>query len=195
MTDVAIVKQEFDETLGYIRQDLRWLLEKRSSLNYTIALLVGCGCEMLAACAGDKKRLGERVFAELLPTTSELQALADRLYAALRDGLAHGFDTKHLRVDGKEHQIYLSSLGAQGFTIVKNERGIGLQIGIGALAEGLCAKITEFEGRLTHDEDARRHFMDARQRSADLNTTEAAAWRVLVATHLAETVDRPPMPF
>ena len=185
MTDFAVVKLEFDETLGYIRQDLRWLLEKRSSLNYTIALLIGCGCEMLAACDGDNKRLGERVFAELLPPRRELQALADRLYSALRDGLAHGFDTKHLLVDGTEHQIYLSSLGAQEFTIVRNERGIGLRIGIGVLAEGLCAKITEFEGRLEHDEDARQRFMDARQRTADLNATEAAAWRALVATHLA----------
>ena len=55
MTDFAVVKLEFDETLGHIRQDLKWLLEKRSGLNYTIALLIGCGCEMLAACGGDEK--------------------------------------------------------------------------------------------------------------------------------------------
>jgi hypothetical protein len=184
MTDLAVVKQEFNESLRYIRQDLRWLIERKSGLNYTIALLIGCGCEMLAACAGDKKRLGERVFAELLPTRPELQVLAERLYSALRDGLAHGFDTKHLRVDGTEHQIYLASLGGQEFTIVRNERGIGLRIGVGALAESLCAKITEFEARLEHDEHARRRFMGARQRTADLNGTEAAAWRALVAAHL-----------
>ena len=182
MIDLAVIRREFDETLGYIRQDLRYL--KQSDLNYTIALLIGCGCELLAACAGDRRRLGERVFAELLPPSTELQVLADRLYAALRDGLAHGFDTKHVRVDGTEHQIYLSSLGPQEFTIVRNDRGIGLRIGIGALAEGLCAKITEFEGRLMDDENARRRFMDARQRTADLNAIEAAAWRVLVDTHL-----------
>lgn len=184
MTDFAVVMQEFDETLGYIREDLRWLLEKRSSLNYTIALLIGCGCEMLAACAGDRKRFGERVFAELLPREKELQVLADRLYSALRDGLAHGFDTKHLWVDGKEHQIYLSSQGMQGFSIIKNDRGIGLLIGIGALAEALCVKITELEDRLKNNEDARQRFMDARQRTADLNSAEATAWRTLVAAHL-----------
>jgi hypothetical protein len=37
MVDFASVKLEFDETLGYIRQDLRYLLDKHSSLNYTIA--------------------------------------------------------------------------------------------------------------------------------------------------------------
>lgn len=139
---------------------------------------------MLAACAGDRYRRGERVFAELLPDTKDLQALAVRLYSALRDGLAHGFDTKHLRVDGTEHQIYLTSLGPQGIAVVRNKRGIGLQIGIGALAERLCTKITEFEDQLTHDEDARRRFMEARQPKADLNASEEAAWRALVAAHL-----------
>ncbi len=185
MTEFAAVKQEFDETLGYVRHDLRWLL-KHSSLNYTIALLIGCGCEMLAASAGDRKRRGERVFAELLPATDELQALASRLYSVLRDGLAHGFDTKHLRVDGTEHQIYLSSSGPQEIAIEKNQRGIGLRIGIGGLAEKLCDKISEFEYRLTHDEVARQSFMDARQRAADLNTTEAVAWRSLAAGRLTQ---------
>jgi hypothetical protein len=115
-----------------------------------------------------------------LPDTEALQVLAERLYSALRDGLAHGFDTKHLRVDGMEHQIYLASLGSQEIAIQKNRRGIGLRIGIGLLAEGLCAKITDFEKQLLLEEDVRQRFMYARQRTADLNTNEAAAWRALV---------------
>ena len=119
----ADIRGEFDETLGYIRQDITWLLDHNSGLNYTIALLVGCGCETLADCRGGTKRKGEKVFAELLPS-GELQVLANRLYGALRDGLAHGFDTKHLSVDGAEHQIYLDSRGPQGIAIVNNSRGI-----------------------------------------------------------------------
>ena len=175
----ADIQQEPGETLGYIRQDIRWLLAHDSGLNYTIALLVGCGCEMLADCRGGTKRLGEIVFAELLPP-GELQTLAKRLYGALRDGLAHGFDTKHLSVDGTEHQIYLDSRGPQGIMIVKTSRGIGLKIGIRSLAEALCAKITDFETLLRQDEEARKRFMKARQRAADLNTEEAAAWRAMV---------------
>lgn len=175
----ADIKEEFDETLGYIRQDIKWLLDKDSGLNYTIALLVGCGCEALAACRGDTKRKGEMVFAELLPS-GELQILATRLYGALRDGLAHGFDTKHILADGTQHQIYLNSRGPQGIAVVKNSRGIGLRIGIRSLAESLCAKITDFETLLRQDEDARRRFQAAHQRAADLNKDEAAAWRAMV---------------
>jgi len=175
------IKQEFDETLGYIRGDITWLIT-HSCLNYTIALLIGCGCEMLAACEGDtRKRHGEKVFAELLPA-GELQVLADRIYAALRDGLAHGFDTKHLLEDDEEHQIYLSVQGPRDIKIIKPpERGVGLHIGTRPLAEALCAKITEFENLLQHDEAAQQRFLKARQPTAALNTSEAAAWRTLVA--------------
>ena len=119
------------------------------------------------------------VFAELLPS-GDLQVLATRLYGALRDGLAHGFDTKHIFVDATEHQIYLDSRGRQTIVIVNNSRGIGLRIGIRSLAESLCAKITDFEVLLRQDEDARRRFQDAHQRTADLNVDEAAAWRAMV---------------
>jgi hypothetical protein len=176
---IEYIKREFAETLGYIRGDLRWLLEKNSGLNYTIGLLIGCGCEMLAACREDGKRLGEKLFAELLPP-GEWQQLADRLYSALRDGLAHGFDTKHLRVDDREHQIYLDSRGRQGLYIVNNNRGIGLHIGVRELAERLCLKIDEMERLVFDDEAVRERFMKSRQRTADLNTKEADAWRALV---------------
>jgi hypothetical protein len=174
------IKQEFHESLGYIRQDLKWLIEHDSGLNYTIALLIGCGCEMLAACESDRNRLGEKVFADLLPP-GEWQVLADRIYGAVRDGLAHGFDTKHLLVDGNEHQIYLSVRGDQEIRIIRNVRGVGLCIGIRSLAEKLCDKIDKFEAILERDEDARHRFMKARQPTACLNTSEAAAWRTLIA--------------
>ena len=176
---LAYVKAEFAVTLGYIRQDIRWLLDKDSGLNYTIGLLIGCGCEMLAACAGDKKRLGEKIFAELLPS-GDWQLLAERLYTALRDGLAHGFDTKHLVVDGREHQIFLSSRGRGGLGFRRDSQGIGLHIGLRVIAGRLCEKIDEFEALLAHDVEARRRFVAARQRTATLKSAEADAWRRLV---------------
>lgn len=177
---LAYVKAEFAVTLGYIRQDIKWLLDKDSGLNYTIGLLIACGCEMLAACAGDKKRRGKKVFAELLPS-GDWQLLAERLYTALRNGLAHGFDTRHLVVDGREHQIVLSSSGRGGLGFTRDSEGItGLHIRLRVIAEGLCAKIDEFEAVLAHDAQARQRFVAARQPTAVLNSAEADAWRRLV---------------
>ena len=41
------IEKEFNETFGYVRQDIAEILKKNLGLNYTIALLVCCACEML----------------------------------------------------------------------------------------------------------------------------------------------------
>lgn len=178
------IKQEFDVSLGYVRQDIRWLLQSGSSLNYTVALLIGCGCEMLAAAKGDNKRRGQYVLAELLPA-GDWRLIADRLYTALRDGLAHGFDTKHLVVDGKPIQIYMTWRWP-GLVEIMCESGgvIGVRIGTVVLANALCAKIDEFEKLLQQDEAARQQFKTASeyQRLAHFNRKELAAWQRLLKT-------------
>jgi hypothetical protein len=170
----AEIKGEFDETLGYIRGDLDWLIKNKPNLHYSVALLVGCGCEMLAASRDHRKRHGEVVFAELLPP-GDWQVLATTLYGALRDGLAHGFDTKHILVDGKEHQICLNSTAPTQFTFRDSGRGLILSIEIKSIAGALCAKITDLENLLKQDAEARERFMKARQRPAKLSQDEATA--------------------
>jgi hypothetical protein len=175
------IKSEFDETLGYLRNDLDWLITNKPCLHYTVALLVGCGCEMLAACRGpESKRRGEIVLAELLPE-GDWRILAERLYTALRDGLAHGFDTKHIVVDGQQYQISLRSRGrGPQLMFLDSDRGPILSIHIKSIATDLCAKITDFEELLKRDADSRQRFLRASQPVASLNEREKAAWRNLV---------------
>jgi hypothetical protein len=176
------IEDEFKHSLGYVRGDIKWLIDRNSGLNYTIALLIGCGCEMLAAAEGDIKcRRGERVFAELLPA-GDWRLLADRLYSALRDGLAHGFDTKHIDIDGKPIQIYISSHYQDAMAIIRMGHGLGLAVGVQTLAVALCDKIDQFEVLLRQNEPARRLFKTAieYQRTLLLNATERAAWDRLV---------------
>src|SRR5688500_13696948 len=90
------IKTEFDESLGYIKNDISALCRQNERVNYTVALLVACGCEVLAEGWGGRRP--HDVFAELLPDT-DWKALAKPLYEALRNGLTHKFDTKHLHVD------------------------------------------------------------------------------------------------
>ena len=177
----ADIKKEFDESLGYIRNDVTAIRHGRHTVNYTVALLIGCGCEMLAAGRGDRKH-PERILAALLPP-GDWRLLAPRLHTALRDGLAHGFDTKHLHVDDQAIQIYISWGEKEVIRIRRVPGRLGLYIGIQPLAEALCEKINQFEATLRHDEAARKVFKNAReyQRSTDLNQNEAAAWRRLVA--------------
>jgi hypothetical protein len=133
---------------------------------------------MLASAEGDiKGRRGEKVFAELLPA-GDWRLLADRLYSALRDGLAHGFDTKHIDIDGSPVQIYISVHYREIMAIVRSGSGQGLAGGAKLLAVALCDKINQFEERLKQDEAARRLFKTAIEYQCTLllNTTERAAW-------------------
>ncbi|MDP8983316.1 MAG: hypothetical protein M3O35_22300 [Acidobacteriota bacterium] len=177
----ADIEKEFDESLGYIRNDIAELRRLNCSLNYTVALLVGCACEVLASC-GVERRHDYQIFAELLPE-GDWRLLAKPLFNALRNGLAHGFDTKHLHVGKEAIQIYISWSEKNVISIREATGADGLFIGIQPLAERLCARINEFRAKLQSDEVARHQFRRAsqRERTAQCSQSETEAWRRLAA--------------
>ena len=109
--------------------------------------------------------------------------LGDSLYTALRDGLAHGFDTKHLDVGSSAAiQIYIS-WGNQNVVEIRRVGGdLGVFVGVQPLAEALIAKIDAFEAQLRANEETRTMFKEAceYQRVKPLDHNELAAWNRLV---------------
>lgn len=177
----ADIEKEFDESLGYIKNDIFALCRQSETVNYTVALLVACGCEFLAEGRGDRKQPHD-VFAELLPT-EDWKVLAKPLWEAVRNGLAHKFDTKHLHVDGQRIQIYFSWTG-KIVDIGPANGGTGLFIRTRLLGGLLCTKIEEFRQKLQADAAARRSFRQA-YKSQDwtrCSAIETAAWKRLVAS-------------
>jgi hypothetical protein len=155
------IKQEFDESLGYIHNDIAWLCEHNSGLNYTVALLIGCACEALADSGAYPTKV--RALAELLPD-DEWKQLAKPLFDALRNGLAHSFDTKHLQVNGEPIQIYIDWAMTTVIAIRKANGADGLFIGARPLAANVCAAINAFRARLQSDAVACQRFRDALER-------------------------------
>lgn len=152
-TTYADIEREFDESLGYIHNDIQALCASRNTLNYTVALLVGVACEALEdACAYPSKL---KVLAELLPDT-DWQQLAKPLFEAIRHGLAHHFDTKHIHVDGEVVQIYLSWSMKETIRIKQVNGHDALYLGTCQLGAGVCRKIQDFKTRLQHDSVARQ---------------------------------------
>jgi|SRR5579872_4764931 len=178
----AAIEKDFRESLGYVRDDIEALVNGQTKPNYTVALLVGCGCEMLAA-AYNKRKHPEEILAELLPP-GDWRVLSKRLYTALRDGLAHGFDTKHLDVDGEVIQIIIAWLDGDLIDLARvSPWGLAVWISVLTLAKDLCAKITAFENDLKGDEVLRRQFKRSceHQQMTTLDTREKQAWERLVA--------------
>ena len=173
----AEIEQEFNESLGYVRNDIIALCRQDEKVNYTVALLVGCGCEILANALGDRIQPHD-VLAELLPT-EDWKTLAKPLYKALRNGLAHKFDTKHLHIDGQIIQVYFS--WSQAEIVLVRLGGQGLFIGTRPLGTVLCSKIEELHQKLKEDLAAREQFRRAYERETitKCSAIETAAWKRL----------------
>jgi hypothetical protein len=165
----ADIKKEFEESLGYIHNDIEWLCEHDSSLNYTIALLIGCACEALSD--GGAYPSKQAALADLLPD-DDWKRLAAPLFDSLRNGLAHSFDTKHLQVGTQSVQIYMNFRTQAIIVIESMQDGDGLILGTRPLAKKMCQKIKEFETKLRNDPEACRRFRDAMQRGRTANCPE-----------------------
>ena len=155
MAAYAEIKHEFDVTLGYIRDDINALCNGTQTLNYTVGLLIGVACEALEdAGAYPNKRT---VLADLLPD-DDWRQLKDVLFDALRNGLAHNFDTKHIHINGRLVQIYMV-WGLPKPTAIGMRNGEeALEIGTCVLGRGICRMIDEFRAKLQNDTSACETF-------------------------------------
>ena len=100
------IEQEFRQTFGYVRQDIAEILNKNLGLNYTIALLVCCACEMLTWYRGLRDDQASEVFTSLLPDTEPYKAIGKTLWEALRNGLAHKFRPDTIRIGDRGVALY-----------------------------------------------------------------------------------------
>jgi hypothetical protein len=175
----SAIHSEFENSFGFIRNDLRAVCAGKETINYTVMLLVGCGCEMLAAARGDRKHPA-RILEEILEP--EWKPLANALFSALRNGLAHGFDTKHLIVDGVSYQIYMQWKARAVVRLHRTPLTTRLEIGPPLLAARICQKIDELQALLRADAGARATWFEHAHRydrERPLNRHELEAWSKL----------------
>jgi hypothetical protein len=172
----ADIKHEFDVTLGYIHDDIRALCAGTETVNYTVALLIGVACEALedAGFYANKKT----ALADLLPD-ADWRQLAGVLYEALRNGLAHNFDTKHIHVNGQVVQIYLVWRTRRAITIEQRNGEESLSLGTCVLGKGICDKINEFRAKLQSDPVACERFKTSLNSSGRQVDCKPALWNIL----------------
>lgn len=176
MTSYREIEHEFSVTLGYIRDDINALCRGSERLNYTVALLVGVACEALEDAGAYPDKI--LVLSELLPD-SDWRKLTRVLFEALRHGLAHNFDTKHINIDGKLVQIYMAWDLPHPIEIKMQGDEEQIRIGTRVLGIGICKKIEEFRAKLRNDADARERFRSSLNRSSREVKCDGEVWRVL----------------
>ena len=171
----SFIQREFKETLGYVRQDIAKILDDKLGLNYTIALLACCACEMLAWHREDESY---RVFTSLLPDVEQYKVIGKVLWEALRNGLAHKFRPDTIKIDGEEWRFQLYSQPGPAIAVSAGEPN-WIRMNIRTISERVIAQITTYENELRNDAVSRQKFKVksenfVRQLPADASKISAA---------------------
>ncbi len=174
----AEIREEFEYSLGYINGDIQALCRGPLHLQYTVALFVGVACEALedAGAYADKTSVLE----EMLPD-ADWKKLKRPLFDAIRHGLAHNFDTKHIYVDGNVIQIHFFWDQPEMIRIQQANGKDRLYIGTCSLGDAVCRKILDFKIKLQNDPDARQRFSNSLNRSGRRVDCDPQLWSVLRA--------------
>lgn len=93
ITPFETIKRSFQQLFSFLLHDLEFIVSQAQGGNYAAVLLAMSACEALGRVRYGGEGKGSQFFAEyLLPVA--WQPLAPDLYNALRNGLAHSYDTK-----------------------------------------------------------------------------------------------------
>lgn len=170
------IKHEFDVTLGYIRNDINALCNGKQTLNYTVGLLIGVACEALEEAGAYPNK--KTVLADLLPD-DDWRQLQDVLFDALRNGLAHNFDTKHIHLNGRLIQIYMVWGLPKPIAIGWRNGEEALEIGTCFLGRGICRTIDDFRAKLQNDSAACERFRKSLDSSGRRVDCRPELWELL----------------
>ena len=157
------IEKEFQETFGYVRQDIKAIQDL--GLSYSIALLVCCACEMLAWHRDLNDGQTYHVFTSLLPDTEPYSVIGKPLWESLRNGLAHKFRPDTIKIEGDEWRIAIRSWTSElciSFTKgdPKNKVPHWIHLYIRTLSSRVISLIDAYEQELLTGTDARRRFYE-----------------------------------
>jgi hypothetical protein len=155
------IEDEFNQTFGYVRQDIRAILRNDLRLHYTITLLVCCACEMLAWHQGVPEH---HVFTPLLPKTEHYRTIGKTLWEALRNGLAHSFRPQTIEIGDDKWRFSISS-GSNPVVTATPGDPHWIHLNVRGLSNELISHIDTYEQELRTSEAARVRFHERSRRT------------------------------
>jgi hypothetical protein len=184
------IEKEFNETFGYVRQDIAKILEKDLRLHYTIALLVCCACEMLT---WHRDLREDQVFTQLLPDTEQYKTLGKTMWEAFRNGLAHNFRPSTIKIEDDEWRFTISSGQlSPHMSVTKGQPDKKLphwiHLNIRIFSERVISQIDAYEHELRTSPEACRKFDEKSKNyikglNQDATRIAAALTAILGETH------------
>jgi hypothetical protein len=153
------VRLDFEQLRRLVIDDLKRVVEQRIGGNYAAGLIVVCGCEALARLwhgAPD----GELVFSKrMLP--EDWRPVGKSLYNALRNGLAHFYETKDISLNGQRVTLALSWRKHRHLSLSDDQRT--LYLNVRTMARDLERTFDDFAQQLQKDTSSRDLFWTKRR--------------------------------
>jgi hypothetical protein len=137
------VRKTFEQLRQYVKWDLRALLEADHGGNYAVGLIVAVGAEALAKLL-DRPKLS--VLAGLFTKHGVPPEIAEDIAEALRNGVAHLYDTLYINVGGQSVELIVSWREREHLSVRRHPPGIYLNAR--TMAEDLRALFDELRDQL-----------------------------------------------
>jgi hypothetical protein len=180
-TDLAELPQPFTTLRDYIRHDLGQIVDQARGGNYAAALLIVVACEALGTLVYGGARGRDHVFAtELIEKHGLRHEIGTVLADAVRNGLAHLYDTKLIDLDGKPIEVIVSWHELRHLAVDKPKHQIVLNVR--TMWDDLCRALQKFEAQVRADPALRRAIIANAKPNRVVTVAGAAnltAWRKL----------------
>jgi hypothetical protein len=152
-------RDTFDQLRRFVTNDLRAVLALERGGNYTTALLIAVGCEALSRLMD---RPTDFYLTEILNRRGLPRDLAEDVAGALRNGIAHSYDTRYVQAGPLRVELIIG-WGARPHLTMRREPP-GLYLNVRTMADDLEAVFQELhdtlpaEGTLPRDWVARSAY-------------------------------------
>ena len=173
------IRQEFNESFGYLRDDISRLRESKEAFGYTATLLICCTCD----CIAWHKDIPEyKVLGSLLPSEQPYPKIAEKMFEALRNGLAHRFRPNTLS-SGRDQYRFAVDWRSGRHLKTRHGDPNWIFLDLVVMCSGALSAIEDFQKELKESAAARSTFN--RQHNKKLLTriedsANAEAWKSLM---------------
>jgi len=173
------IKTRFKRVRRFLTNDLKLLVIQPSGGNYLAAFMIACACDTIAWFRYGTNR-GDSILAEnLLPPA--WRPVAPSIYDAMRNGIAHRYETKILLIGDKRVEIGISWKKKPHLRFSRNRKVVFLNIQ--TLAQQVFDMLNAYEQELKTDASLRERFYQSMRGKWEKKTQDAEleAWKTILS--------------
>jgi hypothetical protein len=176
----AELRASLENNMNHILRDDR--INENQAGHYPAAILIVVGSEALSQLRGKRD---DHVFVEMMAEHGVENVFARKLFDALRNGLAHLWDTNSLDVGREQVELVVAWKETRHLSL-RSSPSPGLNLNVRAMWDDLQKALTKYAAVLGRDASP----APSRETSLTEDQTTLEAWRRFQATAVRKSTDQ-----